>query len=368
MQNLLSNKKNLIQKIDNRYVMQYKVPKYTSKDLDEYYELRFKREVPKGMSGFEFSIVTHRGCIGNCNFCICWKQMSERKIMNGIEKCLPKWRTKSVEKTVDELEFLYEKYNKRGFVFTDDTWNVDPKWSLNFAKEIKERGIDIKWFGFMRADLIIRDEKIGVMEKIVDSGLSHVCVGIERSFDDDLKSLNKNYSRKNAKKCFKILKEKYPQVFRQGTFIVGLRNETKASMWGQLKFARELDLDYPAFHPLTPIPGTPYWEKAKKEGWIEIEDFRVFDWLTPVISSEYLTREEIEDTLIQMNNRYMGIDRIIKGLFSPYRYKRKMYKWFLFVVSRLISDMLNYYIDPFKEENLEEPGFMKLIKPKWYND
>ncbi len=69
MQNLFSNDKNLAQKIDNRYVLQYKNPVYTSKDLDDYYELPFTREVPKELRGFQFSVVTHRGCIGECNFC-----------------------------------------------------------------------------------------------------------------------------------------------------------------------------------------------------------------------------------------------------------------------------------------------------------
>jgi len=70
MQNLLTNTKNLLQKIDNRYVLQYKSPTYTSKDLDEYYELPFTRETNlNDIRGFEFSVVTHRGCIGECNFC-----------------------------------------------------------------------------------------------------------------------------------------------------------------------------------------------------------------------------------------------------------------------------------------------------------
>ena len=72
MQNLFTNNKNLAEKIDNRYVLQYKSPQYTSKDLDEYYELGFTREIPpelRYLRGFEFSVVTHRGCIGMCNFC-----------------------------------------------------------------------------------------------------------------------------------------------------------------------------------------------------------------------------------------------------------------------------------------------------------
>jgi len=69
MQLAFTVEKNLAQKIDNRYILQYKYPKYTSNDIDEYYELPFTRNVPKELRGFEFSVVTHRGCIGDCNFC-----------------------------------------------------------------------------------------------------------------------------------------------------------------------------------------------------------------------------------------------------------------------------------------------------------
>jgi len=89
MQNLLSNNKNLSQKIDNRYVLQYKSPKYTSKDLDEYYELPFTRKIPsKHLRGFEFSIVTHRGCIGECNFCALSLLQGNRIVSRSEESIL----------------------------------------------------------------------------------------------------------------------------------------------------------------------------------------------------------------------------------------------------------------------------------------
>ncbi len=69
MQNHFDNDKNLAQKIDNRYALQFSSPRYLPKDLDEYYELPFTRDVPKELRGFQFSVVTHRGCIGDCNFC-----------------------------------------------------------------------------------------------------------------------------------------------------------------------------------------------------------------------------------------------------------------------------------------------------------
>lgn len=292
--------------------------------------------------------------------------MAERDKEEDFVKCKPKWRTKSVEKTVNELELLYDEFDKKGFVFTDDTWNVDPKWSKKFAEEVEERSLDINWFGFMRSDFIIRDEKKGVLEGLIDSGLSHVCVGVERSFDEDLKILNKNYTREKTKKCFKILKKKYSEVFRQGTFIVGLRNETEESMIEQLKFAEELDLDYPAFHPMTPVPGTSLWKRAKEEDWLEIEDFRSYDWLTPVMSTKNMPREKIEETLIKMNNSYLSPSKVLKGLLSRHEYRRNMYKWFLIVSLKLAGDFLKQKLSPTNSGERNE-DFVKLKKQNWYS-
>jgi uncharacterized radical SAM protein YgiQ len=72
MQSMINNYTNLAQKTGQRYILQYKSPKYNTEDLDEYYELEYTRQIPsdsKHLRGFEFSVVTHRGCIGNCNFC-----------------------------------------------------------------------------------------------------------------------------------------------------------------------------------------------------------------------------------------------------------------------------------------------------------
>ncbi|MBU1030338.1 MAG: YgiQ family radical SAM protein [Nanoarchaeota archaeon] len=88
MQLQLSIKKNLAQKIDTRYCLQYKSPKYTSRDLDEYYELSFTRAVPKELRGFEFSVVTHRGCIGKCNFCSLTLLQGDRVVSRSEESII----------------------------------------------------------------------------------------------------------------------------------------------------------------------------------------------------------------------------------------------------------------------------------------
>ncbi len=87
-QNLISNKKNLAQKIDTRYCLQYESPIYTPADLDEYYELPFSRQSPKELRGFEFSVITHRGCIGRCNFCALTLLQGDRIVSRSEESII----------------------------------------------------------------------------------------------------------------------------------------------------------------------------------------------------------------------------------------------------------------------------------------
>jgi len=66
-----SNCKNQSQKYENSYVLQYRYPDYTAEDLDWIYSLGYTRKLhPRSqLKMAKFSVVTHRGCIGGCNFC-----------------------------------------------------------------------------------------------------------------------------------------------------------------------------------------------------------------------------------------------------------------------------------------------------------
>jgi len=71
-QRLFSNQQDLAQGHANRFVLQYQMPDYRPSDLDWIYGLPYTRRIPAefpelGMA--RFSVVTHRGCLGNCSFC-----------------------------------------------------------------------------------------------------------------------------------------------------------------------------------------------------------------------------------------------------------------------------------------------------------
>lgn len=308
-----------------------------------------------------------RGCVGKCSFCAWWLQMANVEIKDdGEYEYKPRWRTRSPEHVVEEIEILAKKYNKRCLVFVDEFWNKDPKWNDAFSERLLASKERVMWFAFMRADAILRDEDLGIFEKQVRSGLCHVAIGVERVENTELNKMGKLfYTADNTRRCFSILREKYPQVFRQGTFIVGVRDETRESMLAQAEFAKELKLDYPGYHPLTPVPGTALWKQAKEEGWIEIDDYSYYDWLTPVISSIYLSRDEIEALTIELSRRSISIGWFLRGIFSKSFYKRNMYIWWLLVTFRQVFAMLKSRVSPFARQGR---GLTEMIKPPWYDN
>jgi len=88
MQMQFSNQRNLVQQVDNRVLVQYKMHNYTSKELDALYELPFSYKIPEKFKEFQmtkFSIITHRGCFGNCSFCSIALHQGTKIISRSIE-------------------------------------------------------------------------------------------------------------------------------------------------------------------------------------------------------------------------------------------------------------------------------------------
>ncbi|MBF0298401.1 MAG: cobalamin-dependent protein [Oligoflexia bacterium] len=321
-----------------------------------------------GTSKYLFSpggiTISHsRGCLHRCSFCSWWPQMAERTINDGKEKLTPKWRSKSVTRTITEIEYLINNFNKKFFIFVDGTWNIDSEWNLQFSEQIIKKNLDIKWFSFVRADCLQRDEKNGTLKKMVTAGLAHICVGIEHSNPKTLESFSKvNSSFEMTKKTLDIFHKHYPQVFLQGTFIIGHKNESQESLDILSRQVKKLKLDFPAFHALTPVPGTEIYEQMLQDKKIEVTDFGKYDWNTPIMGSDYLSREELAYNIYLLYKRTISCWWFLKGIFSPYKYKRNLYIWWVMVTIKVfLSDIKRNFFS-----NKDNKSF-KLVIPKWYN-
>ncbi len=109
MQNMFSNQRNLAQEYDKNYMLQYAYPEYTSEYLDWIYGLDYSRKLNPDSQLWmaQFSVVTHRGCIGECSFCSLALHQgnriisrSEESIISEIEKIAKHRKFKGV---IDDL-------------------------------------------------------------------------------------------------------------------------------------------------------------------------------------------------------------------------------------------------------------------------
>lgn len=314
-----------------------------------------------------------RGCIDKCNFCSLWTFWGKH-IRTDIEKgeleVMPKYRSKSVKRMLEEVDIIYQRYNRRYIIWADPTFNVDPQWTDEFCEGLLKRNYnDLYWWAFLRADFILRDERMGILQKMVRAGLVHPLIGVERGCTEDLKKLQKSvYTRDLVKKVFLIFKQKYPQIFRQGTFLTCLPFDTRESMLNLVKYAVEIDIDYPAFHPIAPVPGTFLYQEVKKNNSLIEEDFGKYDWATPLMcSSSGLSVKDFARLNMELNKRYVLYRPhwLIRGLFSPYKHKRGLYWWFFINTLRMMfSEIKDTFLGRKKFEGIT--AFMRLKKPKWY--
>jgi anaerobic magnesium-protoporphyrin IX monomethyl ester cyclase len=309
-----------------------------------------------------------RGCPYACDFCS-WAAMEcEHEEHEGRLVTVARHRLKSPERVLEEIGVLYEKYGVRYLFWVDGTWNADLEWLDELCTGILQRGYKLGWWAFVRADLILEQEKAGVLEKMVRAGLRHTLFGGERPSDAGMAEVGKESCAADAlMRACHLLEEKYPEVFRQATFITGIRTESRETMEQLGRYSRDCHLDFAAFHPLMPYPGTSLWEKALANNWIEERDFSKFDMFFPVMPSEHLSREKISSLTQKLYQDFVRKQpgRYLRGMFSRHRLRRRLHWWFLFSIGRvLLRDLAQALLGRKEFEGFA--AVSRLWKPSWY--
>lgn len=304
-----------------------------------------------------------RGCFSGCTFCAFWPTESRwKRNESGDLVPIPTYRTKSVEKTIEEMEILYRKYGRRFFAWIDGTFNAESEWNGRWAEEILRRGWDIKWFAFQRADCMARDEKKGILERMVQAGMAYTIVGVERHRNKDYSDLHKvNYTTDEVARICRIMHRKYPEVFLQGTFILGLEDDSREELMSLIDYAVSIGIDFPSFHFLSPAPGTLLYKQMKAQGRTVGLDYSKMDWFTPLWPTRYLDTEELSRMMYLMMKRFMlKKTGYAKYLIHRHGFKRSMYWWFLWVAAK-------FFWSETKHALLGQDRILTLKKPKWYN-
>lgn len=248
------------------------------------------------------SMITSRGCPYGCTFCA----SSE---FSGFS-----WRARRPERVVDEIEHIINNYGFDAIAFLDDNFTLNPRRVIAICDEIIKRKIDIYWWCFSRADILLRNE--GMVRRMAEAGARYIFIGFESGRQEFLEGYKKRTKASEAKDVINLLR-RYG-IDTHASFIIGGIDETKEMVRDTIRFAKELMPEAAQFSILTPYPGTKLFEDVKER--ITTYDWDLYDCLHSVLTLDYLTKKDVENLLKEAYlSFYFTPGRIIKGLISGLR-------------------------------------------------
>jgi anaerobic magnesium-protoporphyrin IX monomethyl ester cyclase len=230
-------------------------------------------------------ITTSRGCPYQCIFCSVRLSMGNR------------FRSRSPENVVDEIEYWYKKGWKR-FEFNDDCFSVDVNRAIKICNLIIERKLKIKYYLFngLRVD---RVNKV-LLQKLKDSGCEFISYGVESGNDEVLKTIKKGITIKQVEEAVRITNE--IGITNSGTFIIGHPSETLDKAMDTLRLAKKLPFSFVSFCNLVPYPGTELSKWIKSHGTLLYDQETYLNRLSygekiPIFETKEFNRKEREKVL-----------------------------------------------------------------------
>lgn len=200
-------------------------------------------------------ILSSRGCPYSCIFC-------SQRFISG-RNC----RYVSLERVIEEISLLINRYNQKSIVFVDDNFTTHRERVKKLCLLMHEKGFyeKAKFHCQTRGDSV--DEEI--LGHLKMAGFKYIDFGLETASERLMILLNKGERVEDNIKAVRLAKK---FGFRtSGTFILGLPTETELERRQAYNLAKALDLDYVRFNNATPYPGTKLFEMAKNDGRLNID-------------------------------------------------------------------------------------------------
>lgn len=258
-------------------------------NYDKYFDASKYLQGSRRVESRRDTIISSRGCPFGCIFCTISISMGK------------KFRSRSPENVIKEIEEIVEKYNVGDIGFEDDNFTFDKERANKICDLIIKKGLNkkISWStpNGVRADTL--DEEL--LKKMKESGCQEIILAPESGnqyvVDNIIKKrLNLEIVEKNAKLCKEI-------GLRCGMFfVVGSPGETKEQINDTIKFAERMKKEYgvmPMVFTAQPYYNTELYKISKEKGYLTKKEKFAFEQglvneeamiNTPEFTPEYLSK------------------------------------------------------------------------------
>jgi radical SAM superfamily enzyme YgiQ (UPF0313 family) len=254
------------------------------------------------------TMLTSRGCFYGCSYC-------PYRIAHGT-----KWRARSAENVVDEIEECVRQFGVREILFRDPLFTADRDRAIRICELIAARGIRVDWRCETRADLASEE----MIRSFARAGCKAINFGVESGSPEVLKGVSRlPISRERIQNIFAACRR--VGIDTMAFFIIGLPGETEDTVRETVRLAIDLEPDVVQFTAATPYPNTPYYEQLKEQGLLA-EDWSLFTSRAPVIGTKELDPRRLARLIAEAYRAFYFRPRYViarmKRLKSPHEIMR----------------------------------------------
>ncbi|ESA38191.1 radical sam protein [Leptolyngbya sp. Heron Island J] len=228
-----------------------------------------------------------RGCPFRCRFCCQWKFWR-------------KYRARKPKLFVDEIEHLVKEHNIGFFILADEEPTISKARFVSLCEELIDRNLGVHWGINTRVTDILRDEaELPLYRK---AGLVHVSLGTEAAAQLNLDVFRKETTIADNKRAVKLLRDN--GIVAEVQFIMGLSNETPETIEETYRMARDWKSDMTNWNMFTPWPFAELFQDLEDK--VEVRDFSHYNFVTPIIKPDNMTREAVLKGVLRNYARFYG--------------------------------------------------------------
>ncbi|MDQ6953030.1 MAG: radical SAM protein [Mariprofundaceae bacterium] len=290
---------------------------YRSDSRPSLKHLNYDRSIYQGKRYLPIGLIeAGRGCHFKCEFC------AIQSVFNASHNRRP------VDDIIAEIKILRGK--KNFFFFIDD--NVTS--NMEEGKELLHALIplNIKWVAQSSINAAHDKEFLALLVK---SGCKGLLIGFESLNKQTLQQMGKGFNQMGGGYEVALANLRHFGIRIYATFVFGYEQDTAESFEATLAFAMKHKFYLTAFNHLTPFPGTPLYQRLKKENRLSYESW----WL----DSEYsynivpfkpvkMTAVELQAACIKARGEFYSISSMLRRGFSkPNRSDAFMFRNFFLI-------------------------------------
>lgn len=216
--------------------------------LDKYSEFKRKPSL--------IYMESSRGCPHRCGFCY------------SVAMHKRKWRCKTADRVVNEMEYFLRTYTVDEIWFTDDEFAASEKRVLEIANEIIKRNIKVKWVLNSRFNYATKYDK-DFLDILKKSGCHILAFGGESGSQRVLDFIKKDITIEDMKNT--VINLSNNGIGCGVNFMAGFPGETKEDIFKTFSLIDELvninpNIGIASIMIFTPLPGTYLYDVACQNG------------------------------------------------------------------------------------------------------